>query len=208
MMNEFWTTVLSTAGAAACASAIVSGVITSVASIWLQHIYDKKLADHQAKVQKQIDDYQIRFRYWHEEKAKAIKILFNDFVNMYSVLLKLMICAQDYDGSDSAIIERSKLLQEYALSLEQGSTDWMRLTLYLNDKSNQDISSFIKKQRVFSDLYVLCVKNNNMDDVIKKGDNILSEISVKLGDLRKQFRETLLAQNGNIVKDNKNEVKQ
>ena len=191
-MKEFVIEVLNSAVGERFADCIfVCAIVTLV-----QFFYNKKLTEHQ-----------VQFKSWHEEKAKAIKILFNDFVNMYSVLLKLMICAQDYDGSDSAIIERSKLLQEYASSLEQGNTDWMRLTLYLDDKSNQDISSFIKKQRVFSDLYVLCVRNNNMDDVIKNGDNILSEITVKLGELRKQFRETLFVQNGNIVKGNKNKVK-
>ena len=60
------------------ASGIFSGVFSGVVAKTIQCIFDKKLANHKAEVQKVIDEHQIRFKYWNEEKIKATKELYSN----------------------------------------------------------------------------------------------------------------------------------
>ena len=85
MTSEFWTTVLSTAGA----SAIISGVITSVASILLQHRYNKKIESFKADLSKMLNEDQTKFNWWYLEKAKAIKTIYANLSSMSFLLQKL-----------------------------------------------------------------------------------------------------------------------
>ena len=139
MMNEFWTTVLSTAGAAACASAIVSGVITSVASIWIQHIYDRKLEEHKAEVQKKIDEHQIQFKYWYDEKAKAIKELHSNAGELFYSLCTLHVIEskgpQQWDSNKREEAE-NELKKQICLKMQTTINEWIKLRLFLND--NED----------------------------------------------------------------------
>lgn len=193
-MNEFWTTVLSTAGAAACASAIVSGVITSIASIWLQHVYDKKLEEHKEHVQKKIDKHQIQFEYWHKEKAKAIKEFYYSAVMWYQEMSAFRAVSQMYVASPTAAIQqRLNLKMERVLQLnESAHRDWTYLRLFL-EKEELLISDhlFTKGGTVFDDIgsqyqkdsYAL--KKETMEKELKEMIIVIEDLREKLQDILK-----------------------
>lgn len=205
-MSEFWTTVLTTAGAAALASSIISGIITSAANIWLQYRYDRKLEKVKADVQAMLDEHHIQFEYWHKEKANAVKTLYRDFTELSSSLQKVLAC-EKADNKNDAVIKRETMAMHYLTSITQQSfDDWRVLSLYLNDADNDKIAKFIASAISFSDLYDPNV-NSFESTIVEQGKAIFTETTTRLYDLRVQFRKTLNILDEIDDNSNKKEVK-
>ena len=190
-MNEFWTTVLSSAGAAALASSVMSGIITTVASVWIQHVYDKKLEEHKAEVQKKIDEHQIQFEYWHKEKAKAIKTLFKNFAELSLNLNLLLTCEKIDDGSEDAIKRKICAIRSLTAITQKSFENGIRLSLFLDKKNYNTIKELLMKVKDFSELYNPNI-NNFSDTFVEQGRAILADTKKLLGELRIQFRNALM----------------
>ena len=83
---------------------IITSILTSSAFggllIWrikksIQHEYDVKLEGFKAGYQKFLAENEIRFSWWHEEKAKAIKEIYNDLANAAFDLTFLLTLEND-----------------------------------------------------------------------------------------------------------------
>ena len=195
-MNEFWTTVLSTAGAAACASAIVSGVITAVASIWLQHIYDKKLADHQAKVQKTIAEHQTKFNWWYEEKAKAVKEFYYCAVMWYQEMRDFRSIAKGFATNIPLEIQNdlAKRIDQIIQMDNSSYKNWTFLRLYLKREELLITDRFFSKgHSIFKDIGDQVQKM----DFLSEGDKIdhdLTEMLFLVEEIREKLQDILKVQ--------------
>lgn len=192
-MSEFWTTVLSTAGA----SAIISGVITSVASILLQHRYDEKIESFKADLSKMLNEDQTRFNLWYQEKAEAIKILYKDFSETYYLLQHLVSVETDSSWQQDAVDkkkEEDETLKQLAICAKTSFRKWLHLRLYLDDNDNSKIRAYFSFEVRFVDS---CKKRLSVSDIeyfIRNKDEICLSLSSIMDELRMQFRETLIGQ--------------
>ena len=195
-MNEFWTTVLSTAGA----SAIISGIITSVASIWLQHRYNKKIESFKADISQMLNEKQTRFNWWYLEKAKAIKTIYANLATASYLLQKIHSIETDprwqinQQTQDKSRQETLFLLID---ALEKNTKDWFQLRLFFEEKDDFHIQDNILDEAHFLEFYVLRLANNKIEDLRNLGPVLLDEIEGKMKLLRNAFRDTLGVQKQN-----------
>jgi len=192
-MSEFWTTVLSTAGA----SAIISGVITSVASIWLQHRYDEKIESFKADLSKILNEDQTRFNLWYQEKAQAIKTLYKEFSEINYLLHHLVLLETESVWQQNINVknqEKEKTLDQIVSCVKKTFREWEYLKLYLDDKDNSKIMDFFWREFRVIILYQECINASDLDFIIKNGKEIRISLSSVMEELRKQFRETLMGQ--------------
>lgn len=195
-MSEFWTTVLSTAGA----SAIISGIITSVASIWLQHRYNKKIESFKADISQMLNEKQTRFNWWYLEKAKAIKTIYANLATASYLLQKIHSIETDprwqinQQTQDKSRQETLFLLID---TLEKNTKDWFQLRLFFEEKDDFHIQDNILDEAHFLEFYVLRLANNKIEDLRNLGPVLLDEIEGKMKLLRNAFRDTLGVQKQN-----------
>lgn len=190
MMNGFWTTVLSTAGA----SAIISGVITSVASIWLQHRYNRKIESFKADLSKMLNEDQTRFNWWYLEKAKAIKAIYANLATASYLLQKIHSIETDprwQINQQTQNQSRQETLFLLIDALEKNTKDWFQLRLFFEEKDDFHIQDNILDEAHFLEFYVLRLANNKIEDLRNIGPVLLNEIEGKMRLLRSTFRDTL-----------------
>ena len=195
-MNEFWTTVLSTAGA----SAIISGIITSVASIWLQHKYNRKIESFKADLSQMLNEKQTRFNWWYLEKAKAIKTIYANLADMRYLLQKLHSIETDPNWkSNQQYYEKTR--QETYLSFlaatEKNSKDWLNLRLFFDRNDDYNIAKSISVEADFFAFHLDRVTKNEIEDLIKKEPEMLYEVEKMMTQLRDDFQVTLGVQKHN-----------
>ena len=189
-MNEFWKTIISSPVIASFAETF--GICAFV--LLLQHIYDKKLAIHKAQVQKKIDEHQIQFKNWHEEKSDAIKSLYGSMTELYFTYVKFAF-EDPVLFRHSSISSRTNIVQERALYLHAESDkcfkEWSKRRLFIGKEEDALIQQFFLRS---SEIDGLCINYINDDDLDALEQNIrvvLEKMSVILRDLRNRFQDIL-----------------
>ena len=195
-MNNFW----SIFGVSVTGSVLLSGILVWLCREWLsarlkksiQHEYDVKLEGFKAGYQKFLAENEIRFSWWHEEKAKAIKEIYSDLSELAFCLQYLQTLETDprwqINGKDQV---RSNLITRFALSIERSAEKWLKLRLFLGDMEDQKVSEFrIKTDQLFT-LYAHSVMNNTADMLKSEGEQILRDINAIMDILRHNFQDIL-----------------
>ena len=195
-MNNFW----STLGISVTGSVLLSGILVWLCREWIsarlrksiQHEYDVKLEGFKAGYQKFLAENEIRFSWWHEEKAKAIKEIYSDLSELAFCLQYLQTLETDprwqINGKDQV---RSNLITRFVLSIERSAEKWLKLRLFLGDMEDQKVSEFrIKTDQLFT-LYAHSVMNNTADMLKSEGEQILRDINAIMDILRHNFQDIL-----------------
>lgn len=190
MMSEFWKTVLSSPVIASFAETL--GICAFV--LLLQHIYDKKLAKHKAQVQKKIDEHQIQFKKWHEEKANAIKSLYGSMTELNYTYIKFAF-EDPVLFRNSSVSNRTKIVQERAFYLHAESDkcfkEWAQKRLFLGKEEDALIQQFFFKSSEIDGFCIDYINNNDLDTLEQNTKVVLEEMSAILKDLRKSFQDIL-----------------
>ena len=195
-MNNFW----STLGISVTGSVLLSGILVWLCREWIsarlrksiQHEYDVKLEGFKAGYQKFLAENEIRFSWWHEEKAKAIKEIYSDLSELAFCLQYLQTLETDLrwqiNGKEQV---RSNLITRFVLSIERSAEKWLKLRLFLGDMEDQKVSEFrIKTDQLFT-LYAHSVMNNTADMLKSEGEQILRDINAIMDILRHNFQDIL-----------------
>ena len=158
----------------------------------IQHEYDVKLEGFKAGYQKFLAENEIRFSWWHEEKAKAIKEIYSDLSELAFCLQYLQTLETDprwqINGKEQV---RSNLITRFALNIEHSAEKWLKLRLFLGDMEDQKVSEFrIKTDQLFT-LYAYSVMNNTADMLKSEGEQILRDINAIMDILRHNFQDIL-----------------
>ena len=158
----------------------------------IQHEYDVKLEGFKAGYQKVLAENEIRFSWWYEEKAKAIKEIYSDLSELAFCLQYLQTLETDprwqINGKDQV---RSTLIARFVLSIEHSAEKWLKLRLFLGDMEDQKVSEFrIKTDQLFT-LYAHSVMNNTADMLKSEGEQILRDINAIMDILRHNFQDIL-----------------
>ena len=141
----------------------------------IQHEYDVELEKFKALQRKELEGYkagykkalsenEIRFSWWYEEKAKAIKEVYSDLSELAFCLQYLQTLETDprwqVTGKEQV---RANLITRFALKIEHSAEKWLKLRLFLGDMEDQKVSEFrIKTDQLFT-LYAHSVMNNTAD---------------------------------------------
>ena len=191
MMNEFWTTLLNSPVIAT----VVETILLCGLVLWLQHIYNKKLEQHKEQVQKKIDEHQIQFKYWHEEKSKAIKEFYYSAVLLYQEMKDYHIISKRFAtnmtvGIQSDLEERmNRILQSNNASYR----NWTCLRLFLkNEELLVSDSFFSKGHSIFKSLSSQYKQKDYTIDS-QKIERELDEILTLIEELRKKLQDILKA---------------
>ena len=141
----------------------------------VQHKYDKKFADYETKVhhmyderledfksriqfeynlklesskmdfQKVLDEHQTQFKYWFDEKTKAIKELHTNAGDLFYSLCYLHTIesnpSQQWGDSNREEIEK-ELKQHVYLNMQKTINEWINLRLFLDDNEDKVFKEF------------------------------------------------------------------
>lgn len=165
---------------------LVDCLFVCVIVVAIQYSYNKKLTE-----------YQIRFEYWHKEKAKAIKTLFKNFAELSLRLNHLLTCEEKDDGSEEAMKKKAHAIRSLASITIKSFENGVRLSLFLDKKNDDKIKELLMKVNDFSELYNPNI-NNFSDALVEQGKTILAETKKLLGELRTQFRDALMVQEDSL----------
>ena len=175
---------------------IVDGLIICVIVMIIQYFYNKKLTEHH-----------IQFKYWHKEKAKAIKTLYKDFTDLSSSLQKLMTFEEKENEGKDMIAKKTEAMKSLTTITRKSFDDWRMLNLYIDNDDNEKIADFFKIVSEFSDLYDQN-KNNFPDTTAIQGDFLFSITLECLYALRMKFRQTLMVKDDDAEKEKKKAEKE
>ena len=195
-MNNFW----STLGISVTGSVLLSGILVWLCREWIsarlrksiQHEYDVKLEGFKAGYQKFLAENEIRFSWWHEEKAKAIKEIYNDLAELSFCLQYLQTLETDphwqINGKE---LVRANLITRFSLNIEHSAEKWLKLRLFLEDMEDQQVLTFrIKTDQLFT-LYAHAIMNNTSGVLETDGEKILKNINDIMESLRHRFQDIL-----------------
>ncbi len=189
-MNEILTTILNSPVIASLAEcALLCGVI-----LLLQHLYNKKLEEHKADVQKRIDEHQIQFKNWHEEKAKAIKSLYGSMTELYFTYVKFAF-EDPVLFRNSSISNRTKIIQERAFYLHSESDkcfkEWTKQRLFLGTKEDALIQQFFLRSSEIDGFCLCYINDDDLDALEQNIKAVLKKMSAILKVLRTGFQDIL-----------------
>ena len=195
-MNNFW----STLGISVTGSVLLSGLLVWLCREWIsarlrksiQHEYDVKLEGFKAGYQKFLAENEIRFSWWHEEKAKAIKEIYNELAELSFCLQYMQTLETDPRwqilGKEQV---RANLITRFTLNIQHNAEKWLKLRLFLEDMEDQQISAFcIKTDQLFT-LYAHAIMNNTSGVLETDGEKILKNINDIMETLRHRFQDIL-----------------
>lgn len=173
--------------------------------------YELKLESNKKDLQRVLDEYQIRFKYWYDEKSKAEKILYSSLSEMYYSYVKFV-------HEDTVFLkysnpsERVRLAQEM-IDYLQGITEkcfsnWLKQRLYLDDEEDAIINKLFL---INSEIEAVCIDyihKNNLEQLKSSIKEILIRMSDCLKLLRKSFQHSLQAVQIDFHKDSAKEKKE
>lgn len=193
-MDISWTTVLCSFIGSIVASGVFSGVVACVLGAYIQHKNDKKLADYKSEIQQMLDEHQIQFKHWHEEKAKAIKELYADASELYADLNYLQsvetdpVWRVDKNNQEQA---RNDFRNQAVLCMKKTVEDWSKLRLFL--ESNED--NLFAELNIKTGLWFNVLLNPDPEQRLKFLENnreeMQKDIDGVMDKLRTSFREAL-----------------
>ena len=148
-----------------------------------QYFYNKKLAEHQ-----------IQFKYWYDEKAKAIKELHSNAGELFYSLCTLHVIEskgpQQWDSNKREEAE-NELKKQICLKMQTTINEWIKLRLFLND--NED--SVFKEFNNITQMWFEVLNAPDSEQRIKYIENnqvaILTDIESVLNKLRTIFQASL-----------------
>ena len=193
------------------ASSGVVGILGWLSREWIsarlkksiQHEYDVELEKFKVLQQKELEGYkagykkalaenEIRFSWWHEEKAKAIKDVYNDLAELTFCLQYMQSLETDprwqIEGREQV---RSKLISRFVLNIEQSAEKWLRMRLFLGDMEDQKICEFRTKTDQLFALYASSIMSNTTEMLKEEGWQVLKDINDITEFLRHRFQDIL-----------------
>ncbi len=224
-MNNFWITLLSSAG--------VSGAL-SIVLVWLcrewisarlkksiQHEYDVKLEAFKALQQKELEGYkvgyqkflaenEIRFSNWHQEKANAIKIIFNGIVDDLFAIIYLygIECDEHWKKCPEDLRKQFRLniMNRIWLSAQMRNENWLKPRMYLTPEDERKGTDAYNKIDNFFSWYfsyfdtvtqengekeMIFSPNRSIDDFKNEGKKKMDELDQLMESVRCEFQKAL-----------------
>lgn len=186
-MKEFLLEALNSAVGERLADCIfVCAIVTLV-----QFFYNKKLAEHQT-----------RFKYWHEEKSKAIKEFYYSAVLLYQEMREFRVIGQSFafrftDRIQKELNERIDRIFEFH---NTATRNWICLRLFLKEEELTIADSYFSKENSLFNSLANQINHRNYTLNEKKIDKDLIELSNIVEDLREDLQAILKVQD-DIFKD-------
>ena len=207
MNSEFWTTLLNSPVIASIIEALLVCFVISR----LQHKRNKELEEEKALIQHDCDirleryrlefnqllsEHQTQFKYWYDEKAKAIKGLYFSIQELFYSLTEFLFTFNEFkkhglDQEREAILKAKYSLFESAH--DKAHIEWLKNKLFLDEKEDVVIDCFFNGCAQFVQNYINYLNNHEEDAFVEKGFNVLEKTKTVLPRLRKAFREALNA---------------
>ena len=187
----------------ACWETVITSFLTSSAFwgllIWrikksIQHEYDVKLEGFKAGYQKFLAENEIRFSWWHEEKAKAIKEIYNDLANASFDLTFLLTLENDPRWQIDLELKakvRKMVVDRYTASIEPRHQRWICQRLFIEDSEDKKVIEFTLKTDQLLTMYSYCMMTNNIVALQKDGPIVLKELEMIMETLRHSFQDIL-----------------
>ena len=212
-MNISWSTVFSSIVASVGACTFLGWLCREWISARLhksiQHEYDIKLEDFKSRIhyeydlklesskmgfQKVLDEHQTRFKYWYDEKAKAIKELYSNACELYYSLYFLQLFERLYGNRppEEWIKKERKIRNDQITTIKlKVKKDWYILRLFLDDEEDNAFVEFGNEINDWSKI-LFDIDNENRAKEIKENGNVLVDDMKKVLDkLRSIFRDAL-----------------
>ena len=160
----------------------------------IQHEYDVKLEGFKAGYQKFLAENEIRFSWWHEEKAKAIKEIYNDLANAAFDLTFLLTLENDPRWQVDLELKakvRKMVVDRYTASIEPRHQRWICQRLFIEDSEDKKVGEFALKTDQLLTMYSYCMMTNNIVALQKDGPIVLKELEMIMETLRHSFQDIL-----------------
>ena len=228
-MNSIWT-IIGSVGT----SLIASGGLVWLCREWIsarltksiQHEYDIKLEDFKNRIhfeyelklesnkkdlQRVLDEYQIRFKYWYDEKSKAEKILYSSLSEMYYSYVKFVhedTVFLKYSNPSERVRLAQEMIDYLQGIMEKCFSNWLKQRLYLDDEEDAIINKLFL---INSEIEAVCIDyihKNNLEQLKSSIKEILIRMSDCLKLLRKSFQHSLQAVQIDFHKDSAKEKKE
>lgn len=160
----------------------------------IHYEYDLKLESSKTDFQRVLDEHQTQFKYWFDEKTKAIKELYANAGNLYCSLSYLHVAESNspkqWSVNDQEKIE-DELKKQVAFFFEKVINDWLKLRIFLSDDEDKLYYEFNGKTKMWFNVLLnpdTDQRNKYIEDNQKA---ILSDIDGVMDKLRTSFREAL-----------------
>ena len=214
-MDVSWTTVISSIVLSFFTAILGGGGLVWLCREWIsvrlnkaiQHEYDKKFLDYQEKLHheyelklefekayfhKIMDEHQTRFKYWHEEKANAIKILFCSLTELNRALNECVyvILNMKAKETDKETVRKSISL-DFPSLYEKCSNDWHNLKIYLDENDDLVISNFMNECSNFVKCHTDFINSGDFDSYVLQINIILKNLNELLKKLQNSFHDAL-----------------
>lgn len=159
---------------------LADGLFVCAVVMLIQYFYNKKLAEHQ-----------IQFKYWHEEKAKAIKEFYYSAVLLYQEMREFRVIGINLGikGTVGIIEELNKRIDRIFEYHNSANRNWICLRLFLKNEELTIADSFFAKER---SLFTCLADQNNHKNYILYGKTIDKDL-IELSDIVEDLRENLQA---------------
>lgn len=160
----------------------------------IQHEYDVKLEGFKAGYQKVLDENRIAFSWWHEEKVKAIKEIYNDLANAAFDLTFLLTLENDPRWQVDLELKakvRKLVVDRYTASIEPRHQRWICQRLFIEDSEDKKVIEFTLKTDQLLTIYSYCMMTNNIAELQKNGPVVLKELETIMETLRHRFQDIL-----------------
>lgn len=121
---------------------IANSIFVCVFVLLLQHFYNKKL-----------DEHQIRFKNWNEEKIKATKVLYAKACDLACSMGRLHFAESNSpkNGENSKEEETKDLKKQADLCYERMVNSWLKLRLFLDEDEDNLYYTFIEEIKTWHD---------------------------------------------------------
>ncbi len=221
-MSTVWT-IIGSVGT----SLLASGGLVWVCREWIsarltksiQHEYDVKLEDFKSRIhfeyelkleankkdfQRVLDEHQIRFKYWYDEKSKAEKSLYSSLSEMYYSYVKFVhedtVFLKYSNNSDRVRLTQEMIDYLQGIS-EKCFSNWLKQRLYLDDEEDAIINKLFLINSEIEGVCIDYIHKNNLEQLKSCIKDILIRMSDCLKLLRKRFQYSLQTVKNDIHED-------
>ena len=212
-MDISWSTFFSSIGASVGACGTLVWLCREWISVRLQksiqHEYDVKLEDFKSRIhyeydlklessktdfQKVLDEHQTRFKYWHDEKAKAIKELHSNAGDLFYSLCYLhgaeSTPQHQWVNNDKEEVE-NELKKQVFLNMQKTINEWIKLRLFLNDEEDSVFKVFNDKTQMWFKVLLNPDSEQRIKYIEDNQAIMLKDIEDVLNKLRTCFQASL-----------------
>ena len=212
-MDISWSTVFSSVGASVGACGILVWLcrewISARLKASIQHEYDIKLEEHKTFIQHDCDirleryrvefnqklsDHQTRFNLFHQEKAKAIKVVFSYAVKLYyhlNMLRELEANPIWNINQTKKEQEKEKLKNEIIALMDKAAQEWMNYRLFLTETEDVIFAQYQARFNTAFDVSFKSTEKQISKEKIQEMDSLLLELETIINNLKASFQSTL-----------------